>query len=281
MDYTLIYRPNIKYCNYRCSYCPFSKYSLKKDSLEKDKQMLYRFVEFLKENSNQFKILFAPKGEILGFNYYKKALEIISKLENINEVVIQTNLSSDLNWLENVNKTKLKLWVTYHPSEISMEDFLIKINTLVDSKTSFSVGVVGIKENIAQIKELKLKLSNINKNIYLWVNAYKDEKNYYAEKEIDDFKEVDEYFSINNENYKCNNENCSAGKSTFWVEGNGIIHRCYKDNNPLGSIYKNKLSEINTESMKPSLCTCYTGYIHLKDLKLESLYKTSLLARIK
>lgn len=282
MRYTLVYRCNIKYCNYTCSYCPFSKYTLNENNIEKDKKMFKKFIAFLKSSEDNFKILIAPKGEVLGLDYYKNNLTELSNLPNIDELVIQTNLSGDLNWLKNVDRNNLKLWVTYHPHQVKLEKFLLQIEKLINLNVKFSVGTVGIKENINKICALKDKLLNIDKSIYLWINAYKDIKDYYSNEDINKLLEIDEYFNINNKNYICDYENCNAGKNVFWIEGNGIIHKCYRNNNPLGSLYKDKLNSLRDIPMKKNeICKCYTGYIHLQNLCLDLVYKESLLARIK
>ncbi|EDS78372.1 conserved hypothetical protein [Clostridium botulinum C str. Eklund] len=282
MTYTIIYRPNIKYCNYKCEYCPFSKYKLEKLSIEKDEKMLKKFIDFIKKSKYNFKIFIAPKGEILGFDYYKSGITNLSHLKNVNEIVVQTNLSGDLKWIDNVNKEKLKLWTTYHPSEIKVDKFFDNVSELNKKDIVFTVGSVGIKENLEKIKNLKLLIENIKNNKpYMWINAYKDVKNYYSEDDIKIIKEIDPYFEINITNYKSKGLECKTGESVFWVQGNGIIHRCYKDNVILGNIYKDNFEDINKSSCcKNRMCTCFIGYINIKELKLENIYKKSLIGRV-
>ena len=33
MEYTIYYRNYLRYCNYKCTYCPFSKYKLNNNQL--------------------------------------------------------------------------------------------------------------------------------------------------------------------------------------------------------------------------------------------------------
>ncbi|CDI50746.1 STM4011 family radical SAM protein [Clostridium tetani] len=282
MTYTIIYRPSVKYCNYRCEYCPFSKYKLDQSKVEKDKKLFKKFINFIREGKSNFKIFIAPKGEILGFDYYKEGITYLSHLENVEEIVVQTNLSNSINWVDNVNKQKLKLWTTYHPNEAELNKFFNNVNKLSEKHITFSVGTVGIKENLHKIKELKLKIENIkNKKPYVWVNAYKDKKDYYSENDIDEIEKIDPYFEINIKNYKSNRLSCKTGESVFWVEGNGIIHRCYKDNVVLGNIYKDNLEDIKKSiACRNKICTCFIGYVNIYDLQLENIYKNSLMGRI-
>lgn len=282
MMYTIIYRPSIKYCNYRCEYCPFSKYKLDQSKVEKDKKLFKKFISFITESKNNFKIFIAPKGEVLGFDYYKEGITYLSYLQNVEEIVVQTNLSNSINWVDNVNKQKLKLWTTYHPNEIELDKFFRNVNELSEKHITFSVGTVGIKENLYKIKKLKLKIESIkNTKPYIWVNAYKDKKDYYSENDIDEIKKIDPHFEINIKNYKSNGLSCKTGECVFWVEGNGIVHRCYKDNVVLGNIYKDNLEDIKKSTpCRNKICTCFIGYVNIYDLQLENIYKNSLMGRI-
>ena len=50
----------------------------------------------------------------------------------------------------------------------------------------FSVGTVGVHENFDMIFRLKEKMKLLrNTRPYLWVNAYKDKKDYYSEKDME------------------------------------------------------------------------------------------------
>lgn len=49
MEYTIYYRNYLRYCNYKCTYCPFSKYKLNNNDLEKDKIYFRKFTDFLKK----------------------------------------------------------------------------------------------------------------------------------------------------------------------------------------------------------------------------------------
>ena len=80
MIYTLYYRNYLKSCNYSCSYCPFSKLIPSEKMLHRDKKYLNKFVEFIKNSKDNFKIFFAPRGEALVYDYYKEALITIKKL---------------------------------------------------------------------------------------------------------------------------------------------------------------------------------------------------------
>ncbi|WFD11816.1 STM4011 family radical SAM protein [Tepidibacter hydrothermalis] len=282
MKYTIFYRNYMKYCNYKCGYCPFSKYSLDEIKIHRDKRYFQKFIDYIENSNDEFNIFIAPRGELLNFDYYKYGIEKLSKLKNIGEIVVQTNLSSDLNWINNVNKEKLILWTTYHPSEVSLDKFYCKVNKLSKLGIRFTVGAVGIKENLSILADLKEKIDKISGyKPYIWINAYKDETNYYSKEDVEFIKKIDPLFEFNLKNYKCKNSLCKTGENVFWVQGNGTIHRCYKNKVKLGNLYKDKLEDIKKEQVcQSNICTCYIGYTNIKNLNLDDIYKTSILGRI-
>jgi len=52
----------------------------------------------------------------------------------------------------------------------------------------FSVGIVGTRENLPHAVELRRRL---DPGVYLWVNAYKREPDYYAPDEIESIRAID------------------------------------------------------------------------------------------
>lgn len=285
MIYTLYYRNFLKYCNYTCKYCPFKKFKVSETKIEKEIKYLDMFYKYLKSQKDEFKIFIAPKGESLIFHHFKKFCIDLNKLDNIKEVVIQTNLTTDLKFLDSIDNKKLKLWITYHPTQVNLEKFINKIKILVSKNIDFSIGCVGVKENFNEIKELKLQLDNINlylgKKIYLWINAYKDEKSYYSKDDIKFLNKIDMYFDINLNNYSNKNKPCATNYNAFMIDANGDIRRCYKDNKKLGNLYVNDLKNLSEiKNCNKNICTCFIGYNNIQNLNLDKVYKKSVLARI-
>ncbi|WBW98356.1 STM4011 family radical SAM protein [Oceanirhabdus sp. W0125-5] len=282
MAYTLYYRNFMRNCNYKCSYCPFAKVIANEKSIKRDKEYFNKFIQFIGASSKEFKIFFAPKGEILIHEYYKEGLIYLSSLKNVKEIVVQTNLSGSLNWLKNCNREKLILWTTYHPKEVDALSFFSRVKELVNYNIPFTVGTVGTKENFIKIEEMGKLLSDLgNKKPYYWINAFKDKNNYYNDKDIEFLKKFDSLFEINLENYKSKNLECRAGENVYLVEWNGNLNSCWQDKRKLGNLYKDDLDDISTTTYcNKQICGCFIGYNHIKSLKLEEVYKTSLIGRI-
>ena len=120
-----------------------------------------------------------------------------------------------------------------------------------------------------------------NTRPYLWINAYKDEKDYYSEKDIEFLCGIDSLFEINLKNYKSRGCKCKTGENVFWAEYNGLVHRCWQDRKILGNVFSDNLEDIKvSDGCRYSKCTCYIGYTNIRELNLEKVYKKSLLGRM-
>ena len=276
--WNILYRGSLSSCNYECAYCPFAKTSNSIGELRQDEAELKRFVEWVGRQSNRLGILFTPWGEALVHRYYRRALVTLSHLPNIYRVAIQTNLSAPIDDLLDSNRSTLALWTTFHPSQISLEKFLARCVELDAANIRYSVGVVGLKENIPALEELR---SALKPEVYLWVNAFKRRADYYVEEDLRQIEAVDPYFEWNRMDYPSDGKPCSAGATSFSVNGGGDVRRCHFLKDVIGNIYDKTFPDCLT----PRLCTaktcgCYIGYIHRTDLPMPQLYGDGLLERI-
>ena len=94
---TLIYRGEIKSCNYRCGYCPFHKQD--RNDKQQDEAALWRMVEHLPALGSPLNVLITPYGEALRYRYYMAAMAKISRYSHVQAVGIQTNASFNLSSL--------------------------------------------------------------------------------------------------------------------------------------------------------------------------------------
>lgn len=282
MSYTLYYRNYLKSCNYACGYCPFGKTVGSEKMLAKDAEYLQKFVEYLAGSAENMNLFFAPRGEALLHAHYRQAIIKLSKLSNIGEIVIQTNLSSSLEWLSEVEPGKLILWTTYHPSQVEFNSFFQQIEKLRQYPVQFTIGIVGVKENFSEIARLYQSLQKFSeKPPYLWINAYKDKARYYSEAEIAYLMRYDQQFMSNLKNYKCKDMDCKTGEKVFFLEWDGTIHRCWQDKKSLGNLYMEDITEISASTVcNKKICSCFIGYSHITELQLQQVYTTSLLGRI-
>ncbi len=281
MKLDITYRGPLESCNYDCHYCPFAKKEDSPATRAKDKASLERFYNWLhsRQEKDQFRVLFTPWGEALTRSWYRETLQKLSFVEHIEKVVIQTNLSTATEWLKQVNKEKLALWVTFHPDEVTLERFIDKTQQLDEIGICYSVGIVGTKENVPFAKRLREQL---NPDTYLWVNAYKDQPDYYQQHDRNFFKQIDPYFELNLTDYPSRGKACRAAVRAVSMDGEGNIQPCHFVKQPLGNVYQQELHQLlQSQYLCPNHhCGCYVGYIHLEKLNMERVYGAGMLERI-
>ena len=280
MKLTLSYRGSLSSCDYACHYCPFAKTHDDATAREQDKQSLVRFLAWVesRQNKDTLRILFTPWGEALIRKWYRDAIIRLSHMNHVSKVTIQTNLSSPIDWLAQSNTGSVSLWITYHPGETPQDTFIKKLFALDYMGVKFSVGMVGKKEYLKDAQWLK---RNLPEHTYLWVNAYKDELNYYSTTDIERFQEIDPLFQLNLKNYSSYRQPCNAGETNAHIDSSGNIYPCHFLKKSLGNIYLDEIHEL----LKPGncslqVCDCYIGYVHLKKFNAASVYGEEILSRI-
>jgi MoaA/NifB/PqqE/SkfB family radical SAM enzyme len=142
----------------------------------------------------------------------------------------------------------------------------------------FSAGVVGLKEHAGEIEALRRELPS---GIYLWINAYKRQPDYYSSEDIERFEAIDSLFPINNQNHPSLGRACRCGASVISVYGDGSIRRCHFIHETIGNIYENDLREVLRERpCSNQTCGCHIGYVHMDHLKLYQIYGDGVLERV-
>ena len=279
LNLRILYRGPLSSCNYDCHYCPFAKRHESAAELRRDREALERFVIWMSEQAeDQFSILFTPWGEALTRRWYQQAIVQLSRLPYVKKIAIQTNLSCSLDWLGDVDERKVALWCTFHPSQISRAEFLLQRGDLDRRGIKHSVGVVGLRESFDEIESLRAELPA---NTYLWINAYKDEPNYYTSEEIERLEQVDPLFRLNLSRHASYHEPCVAGETSVSVDGDGNVRRCHFVGEIIGNIYQSGWQAALRPRLCPNkTCGCYIGYIHLPRLQQERLFGKGILERI-
>ena len=276
--WSILYRGPLSSCNYACDYCPFAKTRNTREELRDDEAKLWQFVEWVRGRKEELGILFTPWGEALVHSCYQQALCKLSHFENVRRVAIQTNLSCRLDWLPQANRNTLALWCTFHPGEVPLPKFLAKCRALTESAIRYSVGIVGTREGLQFLEPLR---SGLPPEVYLWVNAYKHEPDYYTQEEIEFVSGIDPLFPINNQRHPSLNRSCRTGHTVFSVDGSGDMRRCHFVKSVIGNIYEQGFEKALVERPCPlPTCGCHIGYVHLKELGLDSVFGDGLLERI-
>ncbi len=276
---SILYRGFLSSCNYACNYCPFAKHTESKAEHQRDALALEQFVQWVETRGKLTSIFFTPWGEALIRSRYQKVVQQLSHLAHLEKVVVQTNGSWGLHWLEAVNLEKLALWITFHPSQTSVEKFATRVKELIQFGVRFSVGVVGIRENLELIEKLR---QAIPPEIYLWINAFdRRGQDYYNPETLEKFTKIDPHFPLNLERYKSRGQACHAGHTVISVDGQGIARRCHFIETPIGRIFDSDFEQkLVAKLCTRAICDCHIGYVHLEKLNLYDVFQGGILERI-
>jgi MoaA/NifB/PqqE/SkfB family radical SAM enzyme len=279
MNLSILYRGPLSSCNYACGYCPFAKRTETADELARDRACLARFVQWVAGRSaDAIGVLFTPWGEALVRRWYQNALAELTRLPNVCKAAIQTNLSCKLDWVDACDLRKLALWCTYHPGETTRERFLSQCQTLLARGVRFSVGVVGLREHFAEIAALRRELPA---EVYLWVNAYKRQPDYYSAEMVESLSRIDPLFPVNNRRHECLGEPCRAGSSVISVDGDGTARRCHFIDRPIGNLYDPGFERcLFDRPCTNETCGCHIGHVHLDRLGLYDVFGSGVLERV-
>lgn len=225
----VLYRGSLKSCNYRCSYCPFSKHPRSDRELLKDKQQWQQFCQSLADRAEKLNIravMVVPYGEALIHPWYWEGLGSLGAMMCMDEVGAQTNcsfpLERSLKLYERAGgkMRKLRLWATFHPEMTTPEEFGDKCRKLQKAGAAISAGAVGAVENLDIIKKLRRELPE---EIYLWINKMDGLKRKYAKEEQTAFEQIDPYFMRELELVPADPSMC---RNRLFVEGDGKLRRC-------------------------------------------------------
>jgi hypothetical protein len=279
MIYRILYRGPLSSCNYGCGYCPFAKRAETHAQLEGDRRSLDDFTDWVgRQTQHRLGILFTPWGEALIRRWYQSALIALTHLSHIQRAAIQTNLSCGLDWVSDCRLDRLAFWATYHPGEANRSNFVQKVRLLHEQGVRLSVGMVGLRDHFEEIAALQKELPG---DVYLWINAYKREHDYYLESEVEFLTSIDPHFPVNNTFHASRGEACDAGETSFTVDGEGRIRRCHFVSEPIGSIHEPNWEDcLRPRACPNATCGCHIGYVNLQRLQQASFYGDRILERI-
>ncbi|MFM2089218.1 MAG: hypothetical protein RLZZ237_4087 [Pseudomonadota bacterium] len=277
---SLLYRGTLASCNYACGYCPFAKKQDSRAALARDAREVARFTDWVASQQRPISVLFTPWGEALVRRHYRTAMASLAALPQVRQVALQTNLSGPLNWLADLpGLEKIGLWCTYHPGQTTLARFLARCARLDALTVRYSVGVVAMHEHYDAIRALRAALPA---HIYLWLNAYdRRGPGYYSVEDLAWLDAIDPWFALNRRPVPSRGKACLAGELSLSVDGNGELARCHFIPERLGNLYTDELADMLQERSCPRFkCDCYIGYAQRKDLPVQRVFGTGVLARI-
>ncbi|WP_185921967.1 STM4011 family radical SAM protein [Streptomyces sp. WAC06614] len=279
MDLTLLYRGPLASCDYDCPYCPFAKRRDSAEQLRADRAALERFTGWATapdRAGDRLSVLFTPWGEGLVRSWYRRALVELSHQPHVARVAIQTNLSCRTDWLAEADPGTVALWCTYHPGQTPYERFLAKVRDLADRGIRYSVGIVGLPENLEPARRLRADLPG---GVYLWANAA--EGHTYTDGEAAAWTALDPLFPYSRHPHRSAGLPCRAGESVVSVDGEGTVRRCHFVRAELGNLYDGSYrAGLAPRPCPLAVCDCHIGYVHLETLPLYDVFAGGVLERI-
>lgn len=284
----ILYRGSLKSCNYRCSYCPFSKHRMSERELLKDKEQWFSFLGTLEERMDALDIgalMVVPYGEALIHSFYWEGLARASAYAGMDAVGAQTNLSFSipdaLSFFQKAGgkKEKLRLWATFHPEMTTISEFAGKCRQLAEAGVALCAGAVGVPENLVMLRELRAKLPE---DIYLWINKMDGLRRPYTKEETEAILGIDPYFLQEQMPVPADPSQCHG---RLFVEGNGSLHTC--NISKTLSLRWEELREDGSGLVRfpepkcgRKLCSCYLAYGGRADFMNQNLFGPYPLFRI-
>jgi MoaA/NifB/PqqE/SkfB family radical SAM enzyme len=278
MSLTLLYRGASDQCNYDCWYCPFRSSRTSGSAADTERDELARLLAWLRATTErELRLFFTPKGEALIRPAVRHAIRDICRLEQVSKVAVQTNLSWDLEWLDDpAVQGKLALWCSYHPPHVSRAEFVARCLSLRERGIAFSAGMVGIKENIPEATALRAALP---RDVYLWINAYKHGEDYYDPADVARMTEIDPLFPFSQRPHPSLGMACDCGDSVLAVHGDGTVQRCWFCPAPLGNLFDGSCRRDRSPCPNHE-CRCHIGYVHAPGLPVHAHFGEGILERI-
>ncbi len=260
----IYYRGSLDFCNYSCSYCPFSKKRRSRRRLKQDQDELLCFagkIRMLSE-SGAFRgaVQIVPYGEALVHTYYWETLAGLSRLDGVEALGAQSNFSFPVEQMLSCfqgcggDEKKLRLWGTFHPEMTTVEDFAGQCEELQRRGIRFCVGAVGVPENLARIQMLR---EGLDDSVYLWINKMDGLGRAYTEEEVRAFLAVDEFFGLELRRFAPSREACEG---SVFVRGNGDCFPCNLCHGKMGNLYKDGLDGLSSVRCTRGVCDCFLSY---------------------
>lgn len=262
----IYYRGSLNFCNYTCSYCPFSKKKQSERIWERDREEWFRFVEAMGRELFERSVLVVPYGEALIHSYYWEGLAALGRQPGMKAVGAQSNFSFPaVKMLEAYEKAggdkeKLRLWGTFHPEMTTVNEFLNQCRQLNDAGVSFCVGTVGVPENLRYIRQLR---EGLDASVYMWINKMDGMGRGYTEEEKEAFRELDSYFDLELQVFPADASLCN---DSVLIQGDGSIRPCVRSHAKMGNLYTKGFGGLLSKKCTANACDCYLSYNNRTDI---------------
>jgi len=152
-EFLLIRLVATRECNYRCPYCyvPLEKRATKKDMFSHHPAQ--EWMQALKGNFSGRKLEFYfTGGEPLIVEDCISLIKELASWGKVTGIRIDSNLSRVEEFLKKVNSKKIRFLAAFHPTQVSLEEFLEKARLVQGKGMLDLVNFVASKENLGIVK---------------------------------------------------------------------------------------------------------------------------------
>jgi sulfatase maturation enzyme AslB (radical SAM superfamily) len=162
-------------CNYRCPYCyvPLEKRTVNKTMFSHHNwdEWFHALEEKFPDRNLEF---YFTGGEPLIIKDCIFLIKKLVELDNVRRIRIDTNLSAIEHFLENVDSEKVRFLTAFHPTQISLDAYIGKVNKAKERKMVDVVNFVASKENLSLVNTSPHKLIKVFEDMGLFLNIAKD-----------------------------------------------------------------------------------------------------------
>lgn len=250
-----------RYCNYRCPYCyvPSKKRTILKTMLShhSKEEWLKALKETFLDKTLEF---YFTGGEPLLVKDCILMIRELVKWDNVERIRIDSNISTVSNFLKHVKSEKVKFLTAFHPTQVSLENYLRNACSIKKYNMMGIVNFVASKENLKEIGMPPHKLIEIFKKEEMFLNVARDFMcKYYGYDYNKNYKEYIDMFQfpldrVYMKNTPLNKGHlCGGGKHYVFFNRHGQAFSCGKREyriEGLGNIFEGTLK------LHDELCVC-------------------------
>jgi len=262
-----------RFCNYNCPYCFVSKRERKKRTTMFDHYSKEKWLQSLSKTfSNKILSFHITGGEPLIIKDAVLMVEELMKWKNVERIRIDSNISTLSFFLKHVKSEKVRFNTSFHPTQVSLSDYLPKVKKLHDLNMIGFVNFVASSENLKTISPLSPhKLAEIFKNEGIFLNIAKDYRckgfGYRYDKVYDEYinlfqHPLDRAYKSDIALHK--HFPCGGGKHYIFFDAYGKVTACGKKEYQkigLGNIFKETVKlPTNLCECEEDICSCITSY---------------------
>lgn len=152
---------------------------------------------------------------------------------------------------------KLRLWCSFHPSQVSKEVFRNQVLAIKDAGIVCSVGAVA---SVTDYDTLQWLRTHLPPDIYFWLNANERDKKPTSDEINAQFQLLDPLYNLETSLWPANVEFCLGGKKSVFMNADGDLFACNISKIKIGNLYQQQCS---SPACMARQCHCYLAY-HLR-----------------